>query len=80
MKIALIGSSKNIDPKNYLPQECTEILTNIPNLENTVFCPDIGELIEVADYVMVIVNGRSRIPSVAAKCKKHEKSFEVIFI
>ena len=80
MKIALIGSSKIINPKNYLPKECTEILTNIPNLENTVFCSDIDELIQAADYVIVIVNGRSRIPSVAAKCKKYEKSFEVTFI
>ena len=36
MKVALIGSSKIIDPKKYLPKECTEILTNIPNLEKTV--------------------------------------------
>lgn len=80
MKIALIGSSKIVDPKNYIPENCTEILTNIPNLENTVFCPDLDELIQAADYVMVIVSGRSRIPAVASKCKKHEKSFEVVFI
>ena len=80
MKIALISSRKTLDHQKYIPKDCTETLTNIPNLENTVFCPDIDELIQAADYVIVVADERSRYPSIAPKCKKYEKSFEVFFI
>ena len=85
MKIALISNKKIQNYKDYVPAECTEILTNIQNLLESkasipiTYLSDIGELIEKSDYVIVLCRrGSRKMPSFISMCKKHRKSFEII--
>ena len=87
MKIALISSCKDLDFRKYIGSSCTEIVTNIPNLEcfirelPVIYKEDIDELINDADWVTVICGKRLRGPSaVISKCRKYHVSFEIINI
>ena len=81
MKIAVISSMKTVEIDSYIPSNCTEILTNIDGLGSfATFNTDIDKIINEADYVILLTDGKSRIPAVYAKCKKLGKSFEIVFI
>ena len=81
VKIAIISYMKTVEIEPYIPSDCTEILTNIEHTEIlATYKPDINEIINEADYVIVLTDGKSRIPAVCAKCKKLGKSFEIAFI
>ena len=85
MRIALISSSKNPDVKKFVLPGCTEIVTNIPNLESNIqgipiiYNTDIDELIKNADWVTIVCGKNLRGSStVISKCRKYHVSVETI--
>ncbi len=85
MKIALISSCKNLEFKKFIYPSCTEIITNIPNLENSIqnipiTCTnDFDELIKNADWVIVIYDKDHRkLPPVFSKCRKYHVTTEIV--
>ena len=87
MRIALISYYKVSDYKKYISPRCTEILTNVPDLEEhipsipIIYKADIDELIKNADWVTVICGKSLRGSStVISKCRKYHVTAEVVNI
>ena len=85
MRIALISSYKNLDFNRFICRGCTEIVTNIPNLDSNIqgipiiYNTDVDELIKNADWVTIVCGKSLRGSStVISKCRKYHVSVETI--
>ncbi len=85
MKLALIAMRKVKNIEQYIPNDCTVILTNIQELTFTdlpvIYNSNLDELIKNADYVTALCFRKiKRRPPIIPRCKRYAKSFEFVFI
>lgn len=87
MKIALVTYCKITNVEQYLPSNCTEILTNnliIASLTASVpitYVPDLDEVIKNSDYVSALCSRKiKKIPPIISRSKRYNKSFEFYYI
>ena len=87
MRIAVLSAYSIRNISEFIPTDCTEILTNVPNLRDVhththiSYSSDVKALIEASDHVMILCpRGTRRMPSFLALCRRLCRSFEIVMI
>ena len=85
MKIALIATRKIPNAEKFLPQNCTEIFTNIKGFTHetlpVTYDSDLNVLIKNSDFVIALCSQKvKRRPLILSACNHYKKSYAFDFI